>query len=163
MLIPDKRYRKPLLPVRVNGTGRSCPKLLPNRSWATRSSHRLEHVRVIVHKCNEHYTSPAGPVGLDRPVSPGVHCRSLEQSVSWLINQSRVKHSCSSFIVLLALVLTFGVLLNYLLFLCSIRNTALTTSMIGVTKSTLTSFIGLFCFDTFHPTHMFLWVILRVR
>jgi len=62
-----------------------------------------------------------------------------------------------SFIVLLAIVLTFGVLLNYLLFLCSIRNTALTTSMIGVTKSTLTSFIGLFCFDTFHPTHMFLF------
>ena len=30
MLIPDKRYRKPLLPVRVNGTGRARPKLLPN-------------------------------------------------------------------------------------------------------------------------------------
>lgn len=62
-----------------------------------------------------------------------------------------------SFVVLLGIVLLFGLLLNYLLFLCSVSNTAITTSMIGVTKSTLTSFIGLFCFDTFHPSHIFLF------
>ena len=60
--------------------------------------------------------------------------------------------------VLFGVVLISGLLLNYLLFLCSIKNTAITTSMIGVSKSTLTSFIGLFCFDTFHPSHIFMWV-----
>lgn len=40
-----------------------------------------------------------------------------------------------SFMVLFGVVLISGLLLNYLLFLCSIKNTAITTSMIGVSKS----------------------------
>lgn len=63
----------------------------------------------------------------------------------------------STFLVLLVIVVISGVFLNGLMFLCAMYNSAITTSMIGVTKSTLTTFIGLFCFDGLRVTHTFLF------
>ena len=49
-----------------------------------------------------------------------------------------------------------GILLNLIMFECSIINSALLTSMIGLSKSTLTSIFGLFSFGGFVYTSKFL-------
>ena len=50
------------------------------------------------------------------------------------------------FVLIFVIVISIGCLLNYLLFLCTAMNSALTTSITGVLKSVLQTTIGLFTF-----------------
>jgi len=52
----------------------------------------------------------------------------------------------SGFVVTFTLVITFGCLLNYLLFLCTTYNSALTTSVTGTLKTIVQTVIGMFTF-----------------
>jgi len=55
-------------------------------------------------------------------------------------------NSNPQFVMAFLLDITFGCVLNYSLFLCATMNSALTTSLVGVVKSVLTTFIGFFTF-----------------
>ena len=55
-------------------------------------------------------------------------------------------YSSPAFIAMFLLVVGMGCLLNYLLFLCTVYNSALTTSVTGVIKSVIQTVIGLFTF-----------------
>ncbi len=54
--------------------------------------------------------------------------------------------STVAFKMLFAVVIFMGCFLNYLLFLCTNLNSALTTTVVGTLKSTLQTIIGLFTF-----------------
>lgn len=51
-----------------------------------------------------------------------------------------------AFLSCFAVQISMGVLLNYSLFLCTEKNSALTTSLIGVLKSILQTIVGVFTF-----------------
>ena len=54
------------------------------------------------------------------------------------------------FLLVFGIVVSIGCLLNYLLFLCTALNSALTTSITGVLKSVLQTTIGIFTFGGIH-------------
>ena len=58
------------------------------------------------------------------------------------------------FIFVFGIVISMGCLLNYLLFLCTTINSALTTSITGVLKSVLQTAIGLFTFGGIHLNNL---------
>ncbi|XP_042858259.1 UDP-galactose/UDP-glucose transporter 7-like [Penaeus japonicus] len=60
------------------------------------------------------------------------------------------------FLMVLLLLLLFGLSLNFSLFLCTMLNSALTTSIVGVIKSVLQTVIGFFVFGgiVFHPVNI---------
>ena len=52
----------------------------------------------------------------------------------------------AAFVILFLVVISLGCLLNYLLFLCTTLNSALTTSIVAAFKSNLSTLIGMFTF-----------------
>ncbi|KAI5065153.1 hypothetical protein GOP47_0019848 [Adiantum capillus-veneris] len=63
-------------------------------------------------------------------------------------------HSPTFFLPLLLLSLMMGALLNYSLFLCTLRNSALTTTVVGAMKAPLSSVLGFFVLGGVKVTFM---------
>lgn len=73
-------------------------------------------------------------------------------AILWIISgeffpsMAKFNFSNYGFVFMYIVVITMGCLLNFLLFLCTMYNSALTTSLAGVLKSIVQTIIGMFTF-----------------
>lgn len=85
---------------------------------------------------------------LSLPVLALITHVSGEASVAW----PSLRHLPPGFLVLLVLSLLMGALLNYSLFLCTLSNSALTTTIVGTLRSIVGTVCGFFVLGGLKPT-----------
>lgn len=85
---------------------------------------------------------------LSLPVLAVITHVSGEASVAW----PSLRHLPPGFLVLLVLSLLLGALLNYSLFLCTLSNSALTTTIVGTLRSIVGTVCGFFVLGGLKPT-----------
>ena len=151
----------------------SSTKFLPDRGWKGRGRREPKAPWNPVYKRGQYasdfdsYFCRFGRVYWCFHIELMVWKKSFITKMTWKFSNKNYEiiffERCeSTFLVLLSIVIILGVLLNAILFTCTMYNSAITTAMIGVSKSTLTSFIGLFCFDGMRVSHTFLWVHIKL-
>ena len=155
-----------LLSIRIDSLFCSSTKFLPNRGWKSRGRREPKAPWNPLYKRGQYasnfdsYFCCFGRVYWCFHIEFMVWKKSLIIKMTWNFQKKNIRiffeRFKSTFLVLLSIVIISGVLLNAILFTCTMYNSAITTAMIGVSKSTLTSFIGLFCFDGMRVSHTFL-------
>lgn len=112
--------------------------------------------QTLLQQCGENHLSPLHVLHLNSCISvvPFLILTILQGELTDVLTYEYIQDT--SFHMIFTLLLVMGLLLNFSMFLCTMLNCALTTSVVGVTKSVFQTIIGFFAFGgvTLHPVNV---------